>query len=187
VAQPGSALRSGRRGPQFKSGHPDQKGPVSRAFRLAGCRVRQPRVTRVVRVPDLDVSVGQFGCSGSVWVMKPGLSEVDYRALPGAPFLEGRARADDGPVLLGERLGGRRLLTRRRRGRTRRAGLPPNHPPAPPAEPGVIRVVRAPAERPLTRWLRRLRCHATTLHVRRTSTTDDYVEQKPPAELVERY
>ena len=26
VAQPGSALRSGRRGPQFKSGHPDQGG-----------------------------------------------------------------------------------------------------------------------------------------------------------------
>jgi hypothetical protein len=25
VAQPGSALRSGRRGPQFKSGHPDKK------------------------------------------------------------------------------------------------------------------------------------------------------------------
>jgi hypothetical protein len=25
VAQPGSALRSGRRGPQFKSGHPDWK------------------------------------------------------------------------------------------------------------------------------------------------------------------
>src|SRR5207253_5396582 len=26
VAQPGSALRSGRRGPQFKSGHPDKNG-----------------------------------------------------------------------------------------------------------------------------------------------------------------
>src|SRR5207253_10036213 len=26
VAQPGSALRSGRRGPQFKSGHPDKHG-----------------------------------------------------------------------------------------------------------------------------------------------------------------
>src|SRR2546421_8319083 len=26
VAQPGSALRSGRRGPQFKSGHPDEHG-----------------------------------------------------------------------------------------------------------------------------------------------------------------
>ena len=35
VAQPGSALRSGRRGPQFESGHPDalpgpQRGPGSR-------------------------------------------------------------------------------------------------------------------------------------------------------------
>src|SRR5205085_8579503 len=30
VAQPGSALRSGRRGPQFKSGHPDRRGGTFR-------------------------------------------------------------------------------------------------------------------------------------------------------------
>src|SRR5262249_44606920 len=43
----------------------------------------------------------------------------------------------------------------------------------PPAEPAVIRVVRTPAERPLARWLRRLRCHASTLHVRREVTHAD--------------
>src|SRR5262245_41717464 len=79
--------------------------------------------------------------------------------------LSARARHDDGPVLLDDRLSGRRLLTRRRRGRTRRAGwLPPDNPPAPPAEPGMIRIVRAPAERFPPRRpgrLRRLRCHAT--------------------------
>src|SRR5207248_9850626 len=38
VAQPGSALRSGRRGPQFKSGHPDKNGgnPVSPVSPLVG-------------------------------------------------------------------------------------------------------------------------------------------------------
>src|SRR5438128_12216128 len=39
VAQPGSALRSGRRGPQFESGHPDASGragrsPLCRALRV---------------------------------------------------------------------------------------------------------------------------------------------------------
>src|SRR5207302_1832548 len=38
VAQPGSALRSGRRGPEFKSPHPDEAkgGPVARPSSFLG-------------------------------------------------------------------------------------------------------------------------------------------------------
>ena len=48
VAQPGSALRSGRRGPQFESGHPDalpgpQRGPGSRLLALDSAGERSPR------------------------------------------------------------------------------------------------------------------------------------------------
>ena len=38
VAQPGSALRSGRRGPEFKSRHPDGKGRRVRPFDFPGAR-----------------------------------------------------------------------------------------------------------------------------------------------------
>ncbi len=38
VAQPGSALRSGRRGPQFKSGHPDRRGASNPASPLPARR-----------------------------------------------------------------------------------------------------------------------------------------------------
>ena len=45
VAQPGSALRSGRRGPQFKSGHPDR----NRCRRAVG--LRTDRARRLVHEP----------------------------------------------------------------------------------------------------------------------------------------
>ena len=50
VAQFGSALRSGRRGPRFKSGQPDQKEIAGqRGFRPPLMRVREASIPRASR------------------------------------------------------------------------------------------------------------------------------------------
>src|SRR5262245_23433895 len=58
VAQPGSALRSGRRGPQFKSGHPDERGEASASPRRTIAHVA--RRDEIVRYANELLDVGRW-------------------------------------------------------------------------------------------------------------------------------
>ena len=73
MAQPGSALRSGRRGPQFKSGHPDRLWGwrIQRFPERDACRFYPRCVLRAV-VFDVDFTLARPG---------PDLGPDGYRAL----------------------------------------------------------------------------------------------------------